>query len=930
MAFLQSSETINIFFSLSPVSQDRNLFEKLRRHLSALKRLGLINLWYDSEIDPGKKIGESIRSYLSQADIFVLLLSSDFFDSDRCVEVEMAYALKQYAAQAAPVIPVLLRPVEFSGFPLDQYQPLPVNGKPISDWSNLDMALTEVVKGIRQVVEKLARRWTGAPRPAKPPQFPLFLLPHRRNPFFTDREEHLAALHQFFTSEQTPQTRIQALHGMGGMGKTLLAIEYACRFSHEYQAVFWLNASSPELLSAGMLSLADQLGIPAYDDLNERQLLAAIKQWLQLHDRWLVVLDDLEDFRVLDQFIPLYSPGHVLVTTQSQATGQFATPVPVDQLTIEEGAILLLRRAKPRQKQQPDHTALEADILEARKIAQEFAGYPLALDQAGAYIEESRCKLASYLDLYHKQKAALLSRRGRLASDHPDPVTTTLALTFQKIAQIDPLALELLRLLAFLHPDGFPDEMIINGASSLDGPLRKLALDPLALDDALTTLQRFSLVHRRADSTTLNLHHILQVVVKKDLTKQQQQQFARQVVRLVNASFPAVLFTTWQVCQRYMPQAQHCATLMRDLKLTLREGAQLLERLGFYCFQRGCYVEAETYLQQALSVYQRQQRADKSGMAQTLNSLGLLYHQQARYKEAEMQHQHALELRTQTLGPDDPKTVESLHNLAMIHGDLGRYQQAEHLFLRVLAVEERAKGPDHPDVADTLNELGLTCMQQGHFAEAEAAYRRALAIYTHARDANHPDLTYPLDGLGTLAEQRGDYQQAESLYQQAFAICKHAFGEMHPEIAHSMNKLAGIAASQGDYQKAEALYRQALTIGEQTSGSEHPDVALILNDQALLATRQQQYQSAEQMYQRALNIYELALGPEHPTVASVLNNLGQLFRAMGDRERAEKLLRHALAIREKVLDAAHPAIAQSQANLADLLADSGKDSDSAR
>jgi hypothetical protein len=471
MAFLQSSETINIFFSLSPVSQDRNLFEKLRRHLSALKRLGLINLWYDSEIDPGKKIGESIRSYLSQADIFVLLLSSDFFDSDRCVEVEMAYALKQYAAQAAPVIPVLLRPVEFSGFPLDQYQPLPVNGKPISDWSNLDMALTEVVKGIRQVVEKLARRWTGAPRPAKPPQFPLFLLPHRRNPFFTDREEHLAALHQFFTSEQTPQTRIQALHGMGGMGKTLLAIEYACRFSHEYQAVFWLNASSPELLSAGMLSLADQLGIPAYDDLNERQLLAAIKQWLQLHDRWLVVLDDLEDFRVLDQFIPLYSPGHVLVTTQSQATGQFATPVPVDQLTIEEGAILLLRRAKPRQKQQPDHTALEADILEARKIAQEFAGYPLALDQAGAYIEESRCKLASYLDLYHKQKAALLSRRGRLASDHPDPVTTTLALTFQKIAQIDPLALELLRLLAFLHPDGFPDEMIINGASSLDGPL---------------------------------------------------------------------------------------------------------------------------------------------------------------------------------------------------------------------------------------------------------------------------------------------------------------------------------------------------------------------------------------------------------------------------------------------------------------------------
>ncbi len=925
MVFSQLSETINIFFSLAPVDQDHDLFQKLRAHLSTLKRQGLINLWYDSEINAGNNVGESIQSYLHSADIIVLLISSDFFESDQCVEVEMAYALKQYAAKAARIIPVLLRPALLDDSPLEHYIPLPSNGIPISTWDNLDIALLDVTRGIRKVVDELVQLWKGTQRPEKRSPFPLSTLPYRRNPFFTDREDSLTVLHHTFTSEQNPQTRIQALHGMGGIGKTLLATEYACRHYHEYQHVFWLNATTPELLSTSIRTLADQLAIPAHDDLNQQQRLIAIKQWLQQHDRWLVILDDLDDFSLLDQLFPLYSHGHVLVTTQSQATGQFATSIAIDQMSIEEGALLLLRRAKIISEQHPDDVVSEHDMLQARKIAQEFAGYPLALDQAGAYIEENRRSLSSYLTLYHQQKVALLGRRGRLASDHLDPVTTTLSLTFQKIAHIDPLAFELLRFCAFLHMDALPDEMFLQGAAFLDEPLRSLALDPLAFDDALTTLQRFSLIHRCADSTTLNMHHILQAVVKKDLSKKHHQRLAKQAIRLVNATFPAVLFTTWQGCERYMPQAQYCATLIHDFHLTLPEGALLLERLGSYCAQRGCFIEAESYLKQALSLYEKFRRAHVLDMAQTLNALGLLYHQLARYKEAEVCHQHALELRQQALDPDDPKIVESLHNLAMILADLGNYQQAEQLYLHVLTVEERTKGPDHPDVADTLNELGLTYVQQGRSVDAEIAYRRALSIYTLSRDANHPDLTYPLDGLGTLAEQKGDYQQAETLYQQALTICQQAFGEMYPETAHSFYKLAGIAAEQDNYQQAEDRYQQALAINEQTLGPQHPDVALILNDLALLKTRQQQYQPAELLYQRALNIYELTFGPQHPAVASVLNNQGQLSRMTGHTEHAEELLRHALAIREKVLDTTHPSIAQSLANLANLLIDLHQD-----
>jgi tetratricopeptide (TPR) repeat protein len=924
----QIPETINIFFSLA--HEDKDLFEKLRKHLRGLKRRGMIEIWSDSEISAGNNTKDIIKAQMSVANIIVLLLSANFFASDQCAEVEMPYAHEQHALREATVIPVLLRPTIVEGFSLDSSHLLPQNGKAATVWGNLDAALTEIAKGIHQIAEEIASRVVGSHPSMKHPSVPLRTLPYRRNPFFTDREDILETLHRFFASQETPQTQIQALHGLGGIGKTLLATEYVCLYYHEYQAVFWVNATSPEHLSSSILSLADQLGIPAYYNLNEQQRFTAIKHWLQHHDQWLAVLDDLDNIPMMDQFIPLYSNGHVLLTTQSQATGQFAIAVPVDQMTIENGALFLLRRATIIPQEGSLETASEADVLQAMKIAQEFQGYPLALDQAGAYMEENRRIFATYLTLYHQQKATLLDRRGRLASDHLDPVTTTLSMTFQKIAQIDPLALELLYFFAFLHPDALPDEMIMQNASSLDGPLHMLALNPVAFNDALATLQRFSLVHLRTDSTTLNMHSILQVVIKKELTKKQQQQRARQAVRLINATFPEVHFTTWKVCERYVPQAQHCATLIHDFQLTLQEGPLLLERLGFYYFQRGCYTEAEIVLTQALSLQEHHRRGDSADIALTLNSLGLLYQQQARYTEAEALYQRALQLREHLLGSEHSKTVESLHNLAQLYGDLGDYQRAEQLYLSVLSLEERLKGMNHSDVASTLNNLGLMYYHQGYYPQAETVYHRALAIYEHFLPTKHPDMFYPLDGLGALAEIQGQYQRAEALYQQAYVICEQVYGMTHPETAHSINKLADIAESQGNYQQAEALYQQALFVGEHSLGPAHPDTALFLNNLAFLAHRQGQYQRAEDLYQRALSIYEQTLGSNHPDVASVLSNLGQLSRTIKNEERAEKLLRRALAIYEQGSNTTHPDIVQSLSDLSDLLTDQGAYEEAAR
>ncbi len=813
------------------------------------------------------------------------------------------------------MIAVQLRPTDWDISPLSQYRPLPSDERPISLWSDRDAAFTDVVQGIRRVVEEIdaqeTKRAQSTPRPIL-----LYDPPNAYDTLFTDRETILATISSFFTSARIGRTAILALSGLGGVGKTSIAKEYCDQSSDAYQHILWLHASSRTMLSTYMSILVDRLSLPNAVREDEQQFFVAVRQWLQEQPGWLLVLDHIKDMTLVDLIVPPYSSGHVLLTTRTQSTRKRAFALLVPSMSVDAGALFLLRRIQILPAQAPLGQAPEKAVHQAREIARAMDGFPFALDQAGAYLEERGGDLASYLTLYKSQRAYLLSVRGQTGDNNYTSVTGIFAPTFNALKNTPNM--DLLYLLAFLQPDVIPEGLLTNGAQELHEPLRSIVANPLALHEALGELRHSSLVHYQTGSTVLQIQRIVQEVLIDQLTIEQQHDWAQQVVRLINRAFPEVRFGTWPTCELFLPQAEHCATLIAQFHLTLKEGALLLERLGFFCSQRASYVEAERYLTQALHLYERHQRADVLNMAQTLNSLGLLYRQQARYKEAEALHRHALKLRKRVLGHDKPKMIESEHNLAMIYGDLGKYQKAESLYLHVLSIEERTKGPNHPDVADTLNELGLTYTQQGRFVEAETAYRRALTIYEHCRDINHPDLTYPLDGLGSLAEQRGNYQQAAVLYQQTLAICMHTFGEMHPETAHSINRLAGIAALQGHYQHAEILYQQALTISEQTLGLSHPDVALVLNDQALLATKQEQYQKAEPLYKHALGIYELVLGPEHPAVASVLNNLGQLFHMMGDKEHAEKLLRQALAIREKVLDTTHPSIAESLSNLADL------------
>lgn len=919
-----------IFFSYNTYAVgDKKLFTHLMSHLAPLKKEYPDLTWCDSNtISAGSDIIQSLTAHLNAAVIIVLLVSPDYLASEHCYTHEMQPVLALAATGAARLIPVLLRPIDQDISPLARYQPLPSNGVPVSHWSHRDDALLEVVKGIRLVLTELADSRMPDPHTALHPTF-VSQTSYGGNDLFTDRDAVLAKISSSFASAQNHATPILALNGLAGIGKTQIAQAYTSRPSQAYQRILWFNASSRALLSKEVSAHAAHLSLPEADEKNEKHLFAAFKRWLQDKPGWLLVLDFLEDITLLDLIIPQHSRGHVLLTTRKQATGGRASPVTISSMDVDPGALFLLRRATLLSAQASLDEAPKDIADKARAIARALDGFPLALDQAGAYIEETGCDLSTYLDLYHQQRLWLLSQRKPSADAHHESVMGTLELVFQQFAQQPEASLDLLHLLAFLHPDAISETLLLNGLPALRGPLRTLVSNPQTRHQTFAALLSLSLLYRSPHRATLQLHRIVQDVLIEKLPMGQQRRWARLAVRLINHVFPEVHFDTWEDCQRYLPHAQHCATLIAKYQLTLKEGALLLERLGTYRFQQAAYAEAETYLTQALTLYEHHLRGDTLDAAQVMNSLALLHSELAHYQQAKTLHLHALELREQELDAEHPKTAESLHNLAMLYGDQGRYKQAENLYLRVLALEESSKGPEHPDVAKTLNNLGLMYFYQKRYAEAKTAYHRALTIYEHSLSADDPDQIHPIDGLGSLAEQRGDFEQAEQFYQRALALSRNIWGEKHPETAHCINKLAGIDESRGDYRQAEERYQQALVIGEQALGSDHPDVALFLNNLAFLANKQEQYQKAGPLYQRALSIYERSQQAQHPDMALFLNNLARFYRNVQNEERVEALLRRALAIQKEFLDPTDPDITLSLNNLADVLIDQHRDEEAA-
>lgn len=710
-----------------------------------------------------------------------------------------------------------------------------------------------------------------------------------RNPFFTGRESLLQRLHeQLHNTRRASLNQSQALTGLGGIGKTQTAVEYAWRYRDEYTAVLWVRAANRETLITDYVVLARLLSLPGRDAQEQMLVVEEVKRWLEQHTGWLLILDNADELALVEEFLPARGKGHVLLTTRAQATGRIAESLPVERLEPSESVLLLLRRAKLLDHEGPLDNVSRAVRISAQALVEELDGLPLALDQIGAYIEETGCSLAEYLALYRSRRMALLKRQSSISSDYPHSVSSTWSLSFGKVEQANPAAAELLRLCAYLYPDAIPEAFLTEGASELGPVLEPVASDPLLLNEAIQVLRAYSLIKRDAEAKLLVIHRLVQVVLKDGMDQETRRLWAERAVRMVNCALPEVEFATWDRCESCLPHALVCDSLIEQYNFGFPEAARLLDHAGYYLRERGIYAQAEPLSKHALAIYEQALGLEHPETITALDHLAWLFQAQGYYEQAEPFNKRTLAIRERVLGPEHPGTATGLDHLATLYQLQGRYEEAEPLFQRALAIREQALDSNHSDVADSLNNLALNYDYQGKYEQAEPLYQRALTHFEKTLGPEHPETAISLHNLATLYLVQDKYEQAEPLLQRALAILEKSLGSEHPRTAASLDYLAQLYARQGNYAQAEPLYQRALAIRQMKLGDDHPDVAKSLHRLAELYVHQSKHEQAEPLYQAALAICMQKLGPEHPDTIKVRENYTGLLRTMERKVTTEK------------------------------------------
>ncbi len=717
-------------------------------------------------------------------------------------------------------------------------------------------------------------------------------VPYLRNPHFTGRDELLSQLEQQLSSEnhndptarRTSLTQPRAIKGLGGIGKTQIAIEYAYRSRDldRYTHTFWTNAATKEALLTSFIELAALLppDFSAKDEPDQSKLVEATKRWLeQCQQCWLLIFDNADDISLIRNYLPQRGNGCILLTTRADAVGSLATSIEVETMGFIEGTHLLLRRAQ-RFEQASDEA-----INQAGNIVVALDHFPLALDQAGAYIEETGCSFVSYLEIYQESRQVLLAQRGIPATEYPHSVATTWSLSFQKIQQANPAATELLRLCAFLAPDRIPEDLIKEGHVYWPPLLQQAAAQSFTFNQMMAELLKFSLVKRLTEGQSFSMHRLVQAIQMDRIEPESQHQWAESVIRAVNKIFPENPkdVTTWPQCVRYLDQAQVCNTLIEHYTLLLSEGTDLLNRAGFYLDKHASYPLAEPLYRQALVIREQQLQSQLSDTALSLNNLAEHWRVQGKYDEAEPLYYRALTLFEQ-VDADHPLTAACLNNLALLYNAQEKYEKAEPLFQRALAIWEKQGESMQFSLALCLNNLANLYYAQKEYAKAEPLFQRALAIWKQEKEAINPDMALSMNNLAELYTVQGKYQEAEPLFQQALAIFEQRLGPMHPNTAYSLNNLARLYSLQEKYEEAEPLYRRALTIFEQMLEPTHFDTAGCLSNLALLYYTQGKYKEAKELLRRAIVISEKQVGAEHPYTQNLQQGYTSLLKAMGDAE----------------------------------------------
>jgi tetratricopeptide (TPR) repeat protein len=888
-------------FFISYNKADREWAEWVAWHLEETGHYSVaIQAW---DFGPGSNFVLEMDRAIQECERVIAVLSPDYVTSLFTKPEWAAYFAQDPTSERRRIISVRVRECELKGL-LSPIVYADVIGKPENE---AKAVLLDAVKIGRRKPES-APGFPGRKVSSKP-RFPgalpdIWHVPHLRNPNFTEPGERLTEMRDALRSGK-PAALTQALAGLGGVGKTQLAIEYAYRCAADYGIIWWVRSEQAATLAADYAALARPLDLQEKDAAEQPVIIAAVRDGLQHRRDWLLIFDNANAPEEIRDYLPAMG-GHVLITSRHAAWGAVAQTVQVKKWAPNVAAEFLLKRTG------------QTDVEAAKELAQELDYLPLALEQAAAYIEATQKTLPGYLAMFRQHQLALL-KRARPGSDYPATVERTWELSFQRLETESPGGVALLQLCAFLAPDDIPRDVIVSGAQHLPEPLRETVRDGLAFDNAVRAIRRYSLIDTTGEST-LSMHRLVQAVVRDRLDWPGRQGWAEAAVKVVNRAFPAQSddVRTRKECDRLLPHAIAAVDFAEGLDVAPEGTTRLLNQMCMYALGRAEYIKAKAAVERALKIDERAFAPDHVKVASHLNNLGIVLAELGDIAGARVAYERALEIDEKAFGPDHPEVATDVNNIGVVLKLLNDLPGARAAFERALGIDERALGPDDPQVAPDVNNLGGVLEDMGDLSGAKAAYERALKINEKAFGPDHPSVATCVNNIGNVLSTLGDLSGAKAAFERALGIDEKALGPDHPNVATDVNNLGGVLTARGDFPGAKAAYERALKIYENVFGLHHSRVAACVNNLGTLLRAMGDLSGAKAAFERALEIDEKAVGPDHPAVATDVNNLASVLKKLGDLEGARSAYERALKILRESLGDDHPKTEIVRKNIASL------------
>ncbi|KAG9250683.1 uncharacterized protein F5Z01DRAFT_640089 [Emericellopsis atlantica] len=749
------------------------------------------------------------------------------------------------------------------------------------------------------------------------------------------RDEELAWMHQ--TLGRSPGRQTVVLHGLGGMGKTQLAIAYVKRHRNNYTASIWLNARDETSLNQSFRNAAIRISrehpglgyMQSTVSDKDGDASLAVKRWLDepRNGRWLLIYDnydhpkmggDIEEAPVGDgsslgrtdeanqpapegydirQHLPVTDHGAVVVTTRS-STVQIGELLRLRKLRRIEDGLRILETTSGRKGAQDDTFAVA--------LARKLDGLPLALSTAGAYLTQVSTSWQQYLQDYESAWGQLQKLSPQLLTYENRAMYSTWNISYASIRRHSESAAMLLRLWAFFGNEDLWYELLRRGVTE-DGPkwLQVLTATRLAFDQGMRVLCNHGLVEAHwaisqngAESNGYSVHACVHSWMVHALNGPDERGLSMLAMECTSLHVPGPKIAEyWLLQRRLLLHADRCRQFMgggdNDVSTIWMPAT-----LGILYADQGRFKEAGAMYERALQGYEKAWGPEHTSTLDTVNNLANIYKNQGRVKEAEAMYERALQGKKKAWGPEHTSTLDTVNNLASLYANQRRLKEAEVMYERALQGKEKAWGSEHTSTLDTVNNLGLLYANQGRFKEAEAMYERALQGYEKAWGPEHTSTLDTVNNLANLYADQGRLKEAEAMYERALQGNEKAWGPEHTSTLSTVNNLASLYADQGRFKEAEAMYERALQGNEKAWGPEHTSTLSTVNNLANLYANQGRLKEAEAMYERALQGYEKALGEDGiVTFVPFLNavtNLGLLKASMGRTARAKELYTVAL------------------------------------